>query len=384
MSQPDLRVVLAAHERPDRAVSGFDNERLVFPSLARDRRFFGQVIDRVSPDIVHDHGIWMANNHQVVRAAHKRQVPVVISPRGMLEPWSLCAKKWKKKIALWLYQRQDLSQASMLHATAVSEAEQFRKLGLRQPIAVIANGVNLPRELPEKKLREDGRSRALFISRIHPKKGLVELIEAWALLKPNNWVLEIVGTNADDYQRIIERTVFDRGIADMVIFSGPLDDEKKWEAYRRADLFVLPTYSENFGIVIAEALFAEVPVITTKGAPWQDLLGWQDSISSKQAAVRVDLPDRARLGTARSAPLTDGFAANGRCGWWIDIGLNPLVVALGEALNLSDDARRQMGLNGRKLVDLKYTWCGLAKEMGEAYSWLLHGGNLPKCVWTNS
>jgi len=372
MDQPDLDVVLAVHERSDRTIEGFDGEHLLYPTTSRDKKFFGRVMDEILPDIVHDHGIWMANNHQVVRAAHKREIPVVVCPRGMLEPWPLTQGKWKKKAAWWLYQRWDLKLASMLHATAESEADQYRRLGLRQPIAVIPNGVTFPKALPERVLHGDGRHRALFLSRIHPKKGLLELVEAWSILKPSDWILEIVGTDANDYQCVVERAVQDKGLEDTVVFTGSLDDEKKWDAYSRADLFVLPTYSENFGIVIAEALHAGVPVITSKAAPWKELEGHSEHEESVGENV-------SGIASKRTGPISE-FTANGRCGWWTDVGLDPLVPALREALTLSDEEREQMGVNGRRLVAREYTWSSLAKNMKNAYTWLLHGGSVPDCV----
>ena len=128
------------------------------------------------------------------------------------------------------------------------------------------------------------------------------------------------------------------GLDGSFVFTGPLDDEAKWDAYRRADVFVLPTYSENFGIVVAEALWAGVPVITTKGTPWGEL-------------------------------------ETAKCGKWIDLpseGSNPsawpaLVEALREMMSLSDDERRQMGANGRRLVEEKYTWAAVVKEMVKGY-----------------
>jgi glycosyltransferase involved in cell wall biosynthesis len=314
----------------------------------------------IRPDLIHIHAIWSLSSHAAAVCARRHGIPYVVAPRGMLEPWTLNSKRWKKRLALWLYQRRDLKLAALLHATAESESEQFRKLGFSQPVIVSANGVNAPGVLPERKFRGAGCRRLLFVSRIHYKKGLLVLVEAWARLRPSNWVLEIVGTDADGYQKVVERAVEQKGVADSVVFVGPLDDEKKWEAYRRADLFVLPTYSENFGIVVAEALFAEVPVITTKGTPWQELLGLYGVNASRAASLSC----LSASTSSRSAlPVSD----SGRCGWWIDTGVDPLVEALEEAMALSDEERRQMGLNGRALVEQKYTWPAIALQMKSGY-----------------
>lgn len=298
------------------------------------RRFFEETLREVTPDLVHLHGIWVPQIHLAAKVARKLGIPYIIAPRGMLEPWSLEQKKWKKRLAMALYQRNDLKRAAALHATAESEAEQFRRLGFRQQVIISPNGVTLPEELPPCTLQADGCRRALFVSRIHKKKGLLDLVEAWSRVRPQGWKMEIVGTDADGYQAVVEQAVRDHGLEQDFIMTGPLMDERKWEAYRRADLFVLPTYSENFGIVVAEALYAGVPVITTKGTPWAEL-------------------------------------EEHRCGWWIDIGVEPLVDALQKACALSDGERAAMGACGTDLVNTRYTWPALGRQMAEAYRALM-------------
>ena len=236
-------------------------------------------------DLVHIHGIWDPRLHNVAKMCRAAKVPYIIAPRGMLEPWSLKQKWLKKRIARFLYQDKDLKCAAALHATAESEAEQFRKLGFRNPVVISPNGVNVPGNFNrvERAERVDGeRKRVLFVSRMHPKKGVLELVEAWGRLGVRSqelgvrdWVVELVYTLNGEFEKAYEAKVKARvkelGLEDVFIFTGALDDEAKWEAYRRADLFVLPTYSENFGIVVAEALWVGVPVITTKGTPWSEL-----------------------------------------------------------------------------------------------------------------
>lgn len=297
-------------------------------------RFFRRMIGDVKPDVIHLHGIWQWCIHQAAVAAREADVPYIVAPRGMLEPWSLQQRALKKKVALALYQRRDLKLAAALHATAESEAEQFRRLGFVNRVIVSPNGVILPKELPERRVREDGKRRMLFVSRIHLKKGLMELAEAWARVRPEGWTMEIVGTDADGFQAAVERRVEELGIAGDWTFTGPLTDDAKWVAYRRADVFVLPTYSENFGIVVPEALYAEVPVVTTKGTPWGEL-------------------------------KSEG------CGWWIDIGVEPLAEALGKAMALGDGEREEMGKRGRALVERKYRWEAIGKQMRNSYGEIL-------------
>ena len=318
---------------------------------------FEEIIQRVEPDIVHLHGIWSMALHRCAVTCRRLGIKYVIAPRGMLEPWSLQQKRLKKRIARWLYQDRDLKCAAALHATAESEAEQFRKLGFKNPIIVSPNGVNVPSNpqfpVPRSPFPIAVR-RVLFVSRMHPKKGVLELVEAWDKLSSvssvcsvvKDWCCELVYTVNGDFEREYEKKVKARvkelGLEDQFIFTGALNDDDKWEAYARADLFVLPTYSENFGIVVAEALWAGVPVITTKGTPWQELETW-------------------------------------KCGKWIDLpeeGSNPsdwpmLVSSLDSIMLMSDDERREMGKHGRKLVEEKYTWDAVVKAMVKGYEAIL-------------
>ena len=330
-------------------------------------------------DLVHIHGIWCRKLHRVAILCREAGVPYIISPRGMLEPWSLRQKWFKKFLARLIYQDHDLNCAAALHATAGSEAGQFRKLGFKNRIIISPNGVNLPNRVLEPKVKGDGeRRRALFVSRMHPKKGVVELVESWARVKSEmenaggdrEWCCELVYTmNGDEeraYEQKVKQRILELGMAYQdqdgtinsmtttpnydFLFTGSLDDDAKWDAYARADLFVLPTSSENFGIVVAEALWASVPVITTKGTPWKDL---------------------------------EDF----KCGWWIDLpsaevrdkgrGLQwtSLDSALREAFEQSNNRTilQEMGRCGHQLVSERYTWAAVCDKMVRGYEGVLNG-----------
>ena len=301
---------------------------------------FDEIVHRIDPDIVHLHGIWSMALHRCAVECRRLGIKYVIAPRGMLEPWSLRQKWLKKRIARYLYQDRDLKCAAALHATAESEAEQFRKLGFKNPIIISPNGVNVPKNFSRVERVE--KRRVLFVSRMHPKKGVMELVEAWAKLYSSSsvcsvvkdWCCELVYTvNGDferEYEAKVKSKVKDSGLEDQFIFTGALNDHEKWAAYARAELFVLPTYIENFGIVVAEALWAGVPVITTKGTPWKEL-------------------------------------ENLKCGWWIDVGVEPLAGALTAATGLSDVERSEMGERGRKLVQERYTWDAVVAALLKGY-----------------
>jgi glycosyltransferase involved in cell wall biosynthesis len=304
-------------------------------------------------DLIHNHGLWMFPNLYARKAAVKNHLPLLISPRGMLESWSLNHSRIKKWFAWFLYEQRNLSSATAFHATSVEEATSIRRLGFQQPIALIPNGVRLA-DLDEQLSREiltqsfpelSDKKWLLFLSRIHPKKGLDKLLQVWQKLVAEftDWQLVIAGPDLIGYQAELEALTAELGLTQQVTFTGMLTGEKKKAAFGNAELFVLPTHSENFGIAVAEALAHAVPVVTTKGAPWQDLSTYQ-------------------------------------CGWWIDDNQQALASALTEGMQMSSQERQAMGLRGRKLVETKYSWDSIAKEMSSVYRWILGGGQPPSCI----
>lgn len=315
----------------DGAING--NERVPTRRIRRselESQF--STVRQQSPDVVvHDHGVWLPWNHTVAQVTRRHLISRVVSPRGMLEPWAMSYRSWKKKVAWHTYQRADLESACLLHATAQSEASHLRAYGLTAPIVVAPNGVDVSTEplAPH----EDGRApkTALFLSRLHPKKGLLDLVEAWRRLRPPHWRLRIVGPDEGGHQREVLAAVVAAGLRDVIDFKDQVAGDAKWRHYRESDLFVLPSYSENFGIVVAEALRAGLPVITTQATPWSEL-------------------------------ASDG------CGWWIATGVDSLEVALRQALTLTSEERRAMGQAGRRLVERRYTWPAVAEIMMENYT----------------
>lgn len=237
-------------------------------------------------------------------------------------------RAWKKQLAWALYQRRDVVGARALHATSEAEAAGFRALGLTQAIITLPNGVELP---PAGERPAPGTTRtALFLSRIHPKKGLVELVEAWSCVRPAGWQLRLVGHDNTGHAPAVEAAIQKFGVADSVRLEPAVEGDAKWAAYRAAELFVLPSYSENFGIVIAEALACGLPVVTTTATPW--------------AALREH-----------------------RAGWWVECGVEPLVPALREATALATPELRSMGQRGADWVRADFAWERIGAEMLRAY-----------------
>lgn len=313
-------------------------------SLRGARRLASEVDNAVrrGRSLVHEHGMWLPTNHAVAQAAAHSEVPRVVSPRGMLSSWALGFRRWKKKLAWELYQRRDFSRANLIHVTSQDEAREIRSVGALQPIAVIPNGVDLPPMTP-RPTRARTERRALFLSRIHPKKGVLELVEAWAKVRPRDWRLVIAGPDDDGHRKSVEEAIGRLDLQEQTEFTGPIPDAAKWSLYADADLFVLPTFSENFGIVIAEALGSGLPVITTKGAPWSGI-------------------------------------ETRRCGWWIEIGVEPLETALREATSLSDGELRAMGKRGREYVSSEFSWARVSADLVCVYDWILSGGTPPSSI----
>ena len=327
--------------RPDAGAA-----RTIAVERAGGVRAFGQSIQDAAPDLVHDHGLWLPTNHAAAQAARRLGVPLVATTRGMLEPWARQQSRIKKALAWRAYQRRDLDGAAVLHATAESEAQSIRDAGLRVPVAVVPNGVVVPPGIPLPTRASGAPRRALFLSRVHPKKGLPMLLDAWAAVRAGGWELVVAGPDDVGHRSDLEAQAQRLGLAE-VSFQGPASDDAKWDLYRSADLFVLPTYSENFGVVVAEALAAGVPVVTTTGAPWADL-------------------------------------ETHACGWWVAPETRALAHALRAATTASDAERAAMGERGRALVVRAYGWPGIAARMSEVYDWILgRRPTAPSFVWTD-
>jgi glycosyltransferase involved in cell wall biosynthesis len=297
------------------------------------------------PDLMHVHGLWMPQLHVAFQQAAKQNIPCVLSPHGMLKQWALHHHAWKKNIALRLYQQWDLKQAKCLHATAQPEADQFRHFGIRQPIALVPLGLDLPSPVfssTKPLIAKDGRN-ILFLSRLHPSKGVFDLVGAWARVRQPGWRVVVAGPDEDGNLAEVKRRIGVQGMEQDFVFTGPVFGKEKENVYAQADLFVLPSYSENFGLVVLEAMAHGVSVITTRATPWRELETCQ-------------------------------------CGWWIDVGVDALTETLRSAIHCSDAQRQGMGQRGRELVQTKYQWPVVARQMTNIYTWILQGGLPPDCV----
>lgn len=294
-------------------------------------------------DVLHQHGIWQAFSTHVAARRQSTGTPVMISPRGMLDPWALAQSGWKKRLAGVLWERANLSAATCLHALNRSEADSIRAFGLGNPIAVIPNGIEIPITKPVAPPPWWPGSRVLlFIGRIHPKKGIAELVEAWARLSraaphiANSWYVVIAGWDDGGNQAAIESAIARNGLTGRIIMPGPLHGADKDAALRHAHAFILPSYSEGLPMSVLEAWAFSLPVLMTEACNLPE--GFQEC-----AALRISTtPER-------------------------------LAKELEQALESAPERLAAMGRAGHRLVVKRFDWQPIAKQHAEVYSWMLAG-----------
>ena len=225
-----------------------------------------------SRDLLHIFGIWDPFHIRVFYHAKKKKKKIIISTLGATEPWSLKQKKIKKKIAWHLYQKKILDNCDSIHATSIEEKEHLEELGIKAPVKVIPHEViikSVQKSFKKKKQKKE----ALFFSRIHEKKGILELLNSWAEINPSNWLLKIYGPVSDiNYMNEIKKKILDLSLKNNVLIYDPVfESSQKEKIFLDSDCFLLPSKSENFGMSIVEALSYGVPVLTTEETPWKIL-----------------------------------------------------------------------------------------------------------------
>jgi len=292
-------------------------------------------------DVLHNHSLWSMVNVASGVVNFGRKAKLVTSPHGTLSTWALNRRRVIKRI-LWPAQRLALTRADLIHVTSEDEYQEVRALKLRVPVAIVPNGIDIPEASVA--VRAEAMRTLLFLSRIHPKKGIDTLLCAWQRLERHhpNWRLEIVGAGEAEHVAHV-KALAARLDVQRVVFTGPAYGAAKDAAYDGASLFVLPTYSENFAMVVAEALARGCPAVVTHGAPWSGL-------ESEQ------------------------------CGWWIENDLDVLHATLDHALALTPESLAIMGRNGRRWMGRDFGWSTIAGQLHAAYHWIVFGGSPPDCV----
>jgi poly(glycerol-phosphate) alpha-glucosyltransferase len=309
-------------------------------------------LDRCAADLVHVHGLWAYPSLAALAWGRRTGRPNIVSPHGMLDPWALANSRAVKAIAAAVFERPHLTRAACVHALCGPEAAAIRAFGLRNPVAVVPNGVDLPDltapapPAPWTPAVEPGRRVLLFLGRLHPKKNLPALLRAWAALPDavrGEWTLVIAGWDQGGHEAELRRLTGELGIAGGVHFAGPLFGADKAAALRNAGAFVLPSLSEGLPMAVLEAWSYGLPVLMTA-----------------------------------ACNLAEGFAAGGAAE--IPADGPGLVAGLRAFLDRSDRERTDMGAAGRRLAAERFSWRSIAGRMRAVYDWVLGGGPPPDCV----
>src|SRR5439155_10296923 len=309
-------------------------------------------------DILSTHGLWKYCSVASRRWHRQTARPHIVHPHGMLEPWALRNAKLKKRIAALLYENMHLRGAACLRALSEAEAQSIRAYGMRNPICIIPNGVDLPEVTESLALKPgnsvlqkfvQGRKILLYLGRLHPKKNVANLVRAWKQtlnsnpLTPENWVLAIAGWDQGGYERELKKLASDYELTGSVSFPGPLFGQEKEAVYRASDTFILPSLSEGLPTAVLEAWAHAKPVMMTP-----------------------------------ECNLPEGFAAEAA----IQIGTSPEEIAAGlkQLIEMSHDDRKAMGGRGRTLGATNFSWSHIGEEMRSVFEWVLGGGGKPQSV----
>lgn len=297
-------------------------------------------------NVMHVNGVWEFPDVYPTKACRGKKCKVVYCPRGGLSPVAMWRGKTFIKKLMWYLggQKRALQETAMFHAASVKEYNEIRALGYKQPIAIISNGIDLV-EIPHKPFEKANRKIAFF-GRIHPTKAADHLLEAWGRVAAEfaEWSLEIAGPDCGAVPQL--RAMIEEKKIPRVKFVGELHGIDKYKFLAQADLYVLPSLTENFGITIAEALVCGTPAIATKGCPWEGLV-------------------------------------TNKCGWWTEVGADAIEKQLREVLKMEPEELKEMGLRGREWMKRDYVWEGIGRKMLAAYEWLVNGGKKPEWVFVD-
>ena len=326
--------------------------------------------------VIHSHGLWTDVHRFAAAWARRQGVPHLIGPCGMLDRAALGRSRWKKRLAGAWFQSRALRDASCLLANSEQEYRDIRRIGLTNPVALLPNpvagpdwrwpevrqaaegaegddgaqgaglaeAVSFKAAEPQNTFLSPGRKTVLFLGRLHPVKGLERLLAAWGRLDSFHpaWQLVLAGPDEGGYRAVLELQLRSLGCESSVRLIGALDTASKWAALRAADLFVMPSDFENFGLAIAEALLAEKPVISTTGTPWQAL--------AEQGA-----------------------------GWWVEPNVPALAMALAEAMAITPEQRSRMGRRGMMIAQA-FAPERVGQQLIGLYRWLQQQGERPEFV----
>ena len=307
-------------------------------------------------DVVHVHGIWSTVGHTAGSLCRKRDIPFLVAPHGMLDTWALKHRAWRKKAARWFVEEKFLRAASCVHALVREECEAIRRFGYQGPIALIPNGVDLAAferaagdsAATQPPIVGNGRRIILFLGRVHPKKGLRSLLQAWKrVVRRDDWCLVVAGPDENNHRQELQRLTHDQNLTEDVLFLGATYGNEKLALLRQAEVFVLPSHSEGFSMAVLEALASSLPVIVTTACNFPEL-------SSSDAGQVV-------------APTCETLTA-----------------AIQRFVDCRERELWRIGQNGKRLVETKYRWDRIAALVQDVYLWIHGRASIPDCVQMTS
>ncbi|PYJ23537.1 MAG: glycosyl transferase family 1 [Verrucomicrobia bacterium] len=317
---------------------------------------YAQYLAKACPDIAHVHGLWTYSSLAGYRWHRRTNRPLIYTAHGMLAPWALRNSAWKKRLVCRLWEDAAHRSAACFHVNSEAEHLMLRQHGLRNPICIVPNGIDLPAsQSSDSSLISGlasiarGRKLLLYLGRLHPKKNLVNLIRAWKealnTYPPtlSSWVLAIAGWDQGGHEAQLRQLTTDLRLLTSVIFLGPQFGADKEACYRACDAFILPSLSEGLPMTVLEASAYARPVLMTP-----------------------------------ECNLPEGFAT----GAALQIGTTPKEIAAGlkQLIEMSDDDRKAVGARGRVLVVEKFSWPRIGEQMRSVYEWVLGGGRVPETL----
>lgn len=304
--------------------------------------------------IIFSNNLWNYPAFLSAFIAQTKALPHIVSIRGSLYPWSLSQGKLRKKIAWFLFQQRSLQRASLVHVTCADEYHAVRELGITSPVAIVPHGINYDdyQELPQKQVCFEHlnlckeKKYVLFMSRLHKKKGLDLLLDVWVELVKEfpNWCLLVVGPDYSNYTKKINVLASDHMISDNIKVLGMLTGHDKQAVLGVSDIFTLPSYTENFGVVIGEAMAAGLPTITTTGVPWSEINSWN-------------------------------------CGQQIELSHENLFNSMKSLMGQDENSLKTMSKNAKSLIKSNYSWSAQAEKFGQALNYVVNSKPAPGVVF---
>jgi glycosyltransferase involved in cell wall biosynthesis len=318
---------------------------------------YAQYLAEVCPDIAHVHGLWTYPSFAGYRWHRRTKRPLIYTAHGMLSLWALRNSAWKKRLVRAFWEDAAHHSAACFHVNSEAEYLMLRRHGLRNPICIIPNGIDLPAsQISEVSSLVSGlasvargRNLLLYLGRLHPKKNLLNLIRAWKEALDshpstlNSWMLAIAGWDQGGHEAQLRKLTTDLRLLTSVIFLGPRFGADRDACYRACDAFVLPSLSEGLPMTVLEAWAYAKPVLMTP-----------------------------------ECNLPEGFVAVAA----LQIGTTSTEIAAGleEVIKMNDADRKAMGARGRALVAEKFSWPRVGQQMRAVYEWVLGGGTWPETV----